>query len=135
MGNLYPCVMACANASTSLTGIFRVTVLCSVQSALTKYQSEGYARCLKVSLSLELTFTSLQMWDESAFHFSFLFNEKYLWAFRFRGIAPRLKVLQNAARTQRRAVLDVHPHLVRVFQFPAQMARVICTAWIHESLS
>src|SRR5260364_269134 len=30
MGNLYPCVMACANASTSLTGIFRVTVLCSV---------------------------------------------------------------------------------------------------------
>src|SRR5260364_208435 len=55
--------------------------------------------------------------------------------FRFRLIAPRLTVLQNAARTQRRAALDVHPHLVRVFQFPAEMARVICTACIHESLS
>src|SRR5260363_251760 len=58
-----------------------------------------------------------------------------LWAFRFRVIAPRLKVLQNAARTQRRAVLDVHPHLVRVFQFPAQMARVMGRVLIHESLS
>src|SRR5260363_229401 len=56
---------------------------------------------------------------------AFLFSEKYLWAFRFRVIAPRPKVLQNAARTQRRAVLDVHPHLVRVFQFLAQMARVM----------
>src|SRR5260364_370322 len=77
---------------------------------------------------------SNRSWALSAIS-AFLFNEKYLWAFLFRGIAPRLKVLQNAARTQRRAVLDVHPHLVRVFQFPAQMARVICTAWIHESLS
>src|SRR5260364_415011 len=74
MGNLYPCVMACANASTSLTGIFRVTVLCSVPSALTKYQSEGYARCLKVSLSLELKFPSLKMWDKSPFHSTLPFN-------------------------------------------------------------